>query len=345
MNGNVVRGGLLVIALIGMVVGGLSLVACSEATPTTTPTPTKWAVAVGQSTPTPGPGLDQPIKMIWGQLPAEVQAYFLRQPAVVTPEPSDLIDFEVGKGGCRYTVVKNATEKITGSLAGDCVEILNALNPSPAPTATPTATPTQVATEFIGVMYDPRPDANGVLIEVRGRYGEWYATARRELEPGSGIYHIQALPSNGLIISGAVVYMTTDANGAPAVELDYWNGSAVRSELFVLDDWFPIKHLESEPTATPTPAPTGDGPFIWVANAGGFGLFLTVRVDENKMASVFSLREFKSDGTLFVDDFFVTSTVYEFRGAEMRDDGYVYIRYGTSAQGADIMIRHRPWFR
>lgn len=255
-----------------MVLGGLLvgliffMGACTNSVlnyqPAPTATPTKVARVVGwepTATPTEKTIGDQ----IFGQLPTDVQASLQRRLlATPSPKPANYVDFEVGKNGCRYTVNENVTEKFTGSLAGDCVEILNALNPTPAPTATPTVTPTATpspaATEFIGAMYDPRPDANGVIIEVRGRYGEWYATASRELEAGSGIFHIQALPSNDIIVSGAVVYMTTDANGQPAIELDYWNGSAVRSELFVLDDWFPMRRLASEeptPTATPTPEP------------------------------------------------------------------------------------------
>lgn len=343
--------------LIGLVVVGLIFFmgACTNSVlndqPAPPTTPTKVAYAVGWTptpTPTPGPGLDQPIGWVWGQLPPELRDA-LRQRLAVTPvptaPPSDLIDFEVGRNGCRYTVVKNATEKNTGSLAGDCVKIINALNPTPIPTATPSPTPEpQKILFYQNDLNDPR---DGLYVNLRTyiNYGSQSMALFRETESGSQMW----MEAYGMLTStpeaNAYTYITR-TDGQWGVGVDYFDGIKVYHDNFLLDDLFPIEapaQLEPAPTAPPTP--TGDGPFIWVANAGGLGLFLTARVDETRMASVFSLREYTPSGTLLVDDWFVTSTVYEFRGAEMRDDGFVYIRYGTSAQGADIKIRHRPWFR
>lgn len=317
-------------------------------------TPTKVASAPIYASPTPTPTatmpsvVGQPVSWFWYQLPADVQQAILNQMnRVPTPAPSDRIDFEVGKNGCRFTVEKNATERLTGSLTDDCAELLRILNPvPPAPPATPSPTYYQKDLE------DPR-EGKYARIRVYVDYGQQTASFMHETEPGSYIWVEAKRMTNYVIQANAEAQITREGD-IYAVEIAYYDGSVAQRDNFSLDELFPLPTLPPEsapePTATPTVTPTpekhiGDGPFIWVANAGGLGLFLTARVDENTMASVFSLREFTPGGTLLVDDWFVTSPVFEFRGAEMMDDGYVLIRYGTSAQGGDIMIRHQPWFR
>lgn len=212
-----------------------------------------------------------------------------------------------------------------------------------APTPEPTPEP---VTEFIAILTDPRSDGGEAAIEIRGKFGEYYATAQREIAPHSEVWQKQALPFRAKLVDGLVFNMTTDDDGKPALEIDYSNGTDVFSEIYTLDKWLPIKHLAPDaPTATPEPPRYGDEFYFRVQNAGGLGMILSGRNDYATGAAVLSLREFDTGGALYVDDLWIGSTVYEIRGAEMQDDGYVLIRYGTSAQGGDVVVRHRPWFR
>lgn len=328
----------LLVALIGMIVGGIGLVACSQATaPTPTPTPTAPATA----TPEPSG------YWWWSQVPPELREA-LRQRIIVvptpTPAPADYIDLEVGKNGCRFTIDQNATERLAGSLTDDCADLLRILNPEPVP-----ATPIPFApTYFQKDVEDPR-DGTYARIRVYLDYNDQIVTFWRETTPGSFVWTEVRRMTNYLILANAKVHISREED-IYTVEVSYYDGSVVQRDPFPLDELFPLEAPvtpEPEPTAMPTavPSPTPSVPtkYIWVSGVEGGSLFLSAIPGDRPGTSVLSLVGYEN-GYIRQDEWFTSVPVHKFLSAAIWPDGSVDFYLTTVENGQPIEFRHLPWW-
>ncbi len=346
-QGRIVVFGLVIMAVI------FGMGACTNSVlngqPAPTATPTKVAYAVGwvpTPTPTPEPGLDQPIKMIWGQLPAELQAYFLRQPATATPAPAEYVDFEVGPKGCRYTVEKNATEKFTGSLAGDCAELLRILNPvPPAPTVTPMPTAMPAPAVYKFELNDPRDACKGCTIIVSGVTGS-EEVRLREVEP-DGSFHAPTFITDKPVGEMLDAFVIRGASGTPFIALWYWGeprGVVPDDGYIALDDYLALEPpaVEPEPTATPTPEPDYKYTDVWFNDEFGSYVLSATEGFRKGTSTLSIVGNYKGD--LVQDEWYFGSGVHSFIIASIHPGGHVHFWYNTVEGGDYVENVHHPWW-